>query len=301
MKTKNPGIKGQVTSIILDKYQNQIHSKLQEKIHAFPQTGILKEACTYALLNGGKRFRPILVFMVAEALQNHLDVSNAALAIEYFHTASLVADDLPCMDDDDERRNKPTTHKVYGETIALLVSYALIAEGYGAIAACLPDYVKGNQERATEGSKIVVMALENATFNTGLSGATGGQFLDIFPPDLNEATLRQVIHKKTTSLFEIAFVFGWLFGGGDPQQLSQVKACASHFGMAFQVADDLGDVEQDLKNGRKINMAGVFGVETAKRVVLEEVAGYRALLKELRIDSPDLLALADALEAQLEQ
>lgn len=280
-------------------YQHLIHAKIQEKVASFPKTGILKDACEYALLNGGKRFRPTLVFMVAEALNQQADVSHAALAIEYFHTASLVADDLPCMDDDDERRNKPTVHKLYGEAIALLTSYALIAEGYGAIAACLAPFTQTFPEKAAEGAQIVVMALENATYNTGLSGATGGQFLDILPPDLSEATLREVIHKKTTSLFEIAFVFGWLFGGGNPKELPLVKRCASHFGMAFQVADDLGDVEQDQLNGRKINMAGVFGVEIATKIFEEEIAGYRQMLKTLGLDTPKLLGLASSLEAQL--
>lgn len=267
-------------------YQELIESKIKEKIKRFPKTGPLKEACEYALLNGGKRFRPALVFMIAEALGNNKEVTEAALAIEYFHTASLIADDLPCMDNDDERRNKPTVHKIYGEAIALLASYALIAEGYGAISACLPE------NKQDEDFKRIVMALENATFNTGLFGATGGQFLDIFPPDLSMDTIREIIHKKTISLFEIAFVFGWLFGGGDLNKLSLVKTCASHFGMAFQIVDDLGDVEQDLKNGRKINVAEIFGIETAKQLFFEEISGYQSALIDLKIDSPALIALA---------
>ena len=284
------------TQTTLKNFREIVEVKLQQKIDSFPNTGILKEACAYSLLNEGKRFRPSLVFMIAEALNQKMDVSSAALAIECFHTASLVADDLPCMDDDDKRRNKPTVHKLYGETLALLTSYALIAEGYGAIAEGYRHYVSKKGENAS----ILALALENAAFNTGLSGATGGQYLDIFPPNLTQETLREVIHKKTTSLFEISFVFGWLFGGGDVTELSLVKACASHFGMAFQVADDLGDVEQDLKNGRKINMAGVFGMETAKQILQKELAGYRDLLKKLHIASPALLALAESLRVSFQ-
>lgn len=282
-----------ILSQTLGSYQKQIESKIREKIKQFPESGLLKKACEYALLNGGKRFRPSLVFMVAEALKSNKNVTNAALAIEYFHTSSLIADDLPCMDDDDERRSKPTVHKIYGEAVALLASYALIAEGYGAIAACLPE------KEEHDDYKRVALALENATFNTGLSGATGGQFLDIFPPDLSMKTVREVIHKKTISLFEIAFIFGWLFGGGDLKKLSNVKTCASHFGMAFQIADDLGDVEQDLKNERKINMSGIFGIETAKQLFFEEISGYRSALTNLQIDSPALLSLALSLENRL--
>lgn len=282
----------------LKNYQNQVQSKLKEKILSFPETGVLKEACQYALLNGGKRFRPLLVLMIADALNQHMDVFSAALAIEYFHTASLVADDLPCMDDDDERRNKPTVHKLFGETIALLTSYALISEGYGAIAEAGHMFVQEKPEKATEGMQNVVMVLENAAFNTGLFGATGGQYLDIFPPNLSEITVREIIHKKTTSLFEIAFVSGWLFGGGNKEKLPMVKQCASHFGMAFQVADDLGDVEQDKKNGRKINMAGILGIERAKKILEEEVSHYSFLLKELQIDSLALQSLASHLSKE---
>lgn len=252
----------------------------------------LREACEYALLNGGKRFRPALVYLVADAIAKDFDVSSAALAIEYFHTASLIADDLPCMDDDDERRNKPSVHKVYGEATALLASYALIAAGYGLIATAARTLP---QEKAVEGLE----ALSNAAFNTGVFGATGGQFLDINPPDLTLKTLREIIHKKTVSLFEISFVFGWIFGGGDIMRLAEVKKCASHYGMAFQIADDLGDVEQDAKNGRKINMAGVFGIEEALRMFHEEIKGYCSSLKSLGIATPELLALAAALEASL--
>jgi len=283
----------------LTQYQDFIQAKIKERASRFPEKGILKEACAYALLNGGKRFRPAIVLMVAEALNQRIDVFAPAFAVECFHTASLVADDLPCMDNDDERRNKQTVHKRYGEPIALLTSYALIAEGYGAIAEGQQSFVRAKPEKAIQGAQIVAMALENASWNTGLSGATGGQFLDIAPPDLSESRLREVMHKKTTSLFEIAFVFGWLFGGGDPRQLPLVKQCASHFGMAFQVADDLGDVEQDAAKGRKVNMAGVFGTERAKQILREEIDGYQAALRQLQIDSPALLSLTDLLEGAL--
>lgn len=284
---------------LLEVYQSRTEDKIKKNISSLGGSGKLREACEYALLNGGKRFRPALVFMVADGLKQGCDVTSAALAIEYFHTASLIADDLPCMDDDDTRRNRPSVHKVYGEATALLASYALIAAGYGAIATCVNDLVKTRPFAAAEANYVGILALENVCYNTGLDGATGGQFLDIFPPDLTLETLRDVIHKKTVTLFEISFVFGWLFGGGDPKSLNFVKKAASHFGMAFQIADDLGDVEQDAKNGRKINMAGVFGVESAKKMFHEEITGYRQMLKMLGLETPELLGLAFSLEASL--
>lgn len=284
---------------VLLRFQKRVEEKIKHGIHHFPGSGHLRDACEYALLCGGKRFRPSFVLMFADALGHGADVTGSALAIEYFHTASLVVDDLPAMDDDDVRRFKPSTHKVYGEATALLVSYALIAAGYHNIAINAHAVKAARHPLATDSNLLGVMALENAAYNTGLMGATGGQFLDIFPPDLNLPTLRDVIHKKTVSLFEIAFVFGWLFGGGNPESLPIVKKAASHFGMAFQIADDLDDVEQDAKNGRKVNMALVFGVEAARQMFHEEILGYRAALKELNLESRELLAVASWLEEQV--
>ncbi|MEI8125209.1 MAG: polyprenyl synthetase family protein [Parachlamydiaceae bacterium] len=249
----------------------------------------LSDACEYALLNGGKRFRPSLVYMIADALPGKKDVSCAAMAIEFFHTASLIADDLPCMDNDDERRNKPSTHKVFGEATALLASYALIAAGYGLIASAAKTVVG-------DVGPVVIEALSNASENAGVFGLTGGQFLDINPPDLSLETLREVLRRKTVSLFEASFVFGWLFGGGDLKALPLVKQCASNFGMAFQIADDIGDLEQDKEKGRTINMALAFGVDAAKEMLDKEVKEYKEGLRKLKIDSPELLFLGDVVK-----
>ena len=279
------------TTQAIKKYQLKVEEVLVKNMSNLGKTTqeggtVLREACEYALLSKGKRFRPVLVYLVADALKKGKDVSLVALVTEYFHTASLIADDLPCMDNDDERRDKPSTHKVFGEATALLSSYALIAAGYGLIATA-------SQSFSNQGNSIVIEALLNASENTGVFGATGGQFLDINPPDFSVATMRDIIHKKTVSLFEISFVFGWLFGGGDVLLLPKVKECASCFGMAFQIVDDLGDREQDIKNGRKINVAGIFGEEKAREMLLKEVEGYKKSLKELCLDSCELMGLAD--------
>lgn len=276
--------------------KENIEKLIETSVLALGKKTELRDACEYALKNGGKRFRPALVFMIAEALDRHSDVSHAALAVEFFHTASLIADDLPCMDNDDERRNMPSLHKVYGETVALLASYSLIAAGYECLAKNV-EAIKNN----IKSDRICVLALENVTHNAGLSGATGGQFLDIFPPDLSLETLKEAIHKKTVALFEIAFVLGWLYGGGDEAQLGLVKKAASHFGMAFQIADDIGDVEQDQKNERKVNIAGVCGKERAYAMFYEEIAGYLQILKMLKLDTPELKSMICLLTGQVEE
>lgn len=275
----------------LKQYSHEVMACIQANIPSLGPSSKLREACEYALMNGGKRLRPALVLMVARALCPNADATHAALAIEYFHTASLVADDLPCMDDDDIRRCKPSTHKVYGETMALLASYALISAGY-------TGYVKNAQllrasslPFSSRADQICILAVENASFNTGLSGATGGQFQDIFPERLDLATIQDIIHKKTTSLFEIAFVSGWLYGGGNPLQLPEVKKAASHFGMAFQIADDIADAPEDISKGRQVNIVPVVGMKKAQEILESEITAYETSVKHLFDKSEELLSL----------
>lgn len=276
---------------ILEPYKQYIDQLLHANMTGLGPPSPLREACEYALRNGGKRFRPALVLMIAKALNYQVDVSQAALAIEYFHTASLIADDLPCMDNDDERRNKPTTHKVYGESIALLATYALISAGYHCLVKNSRALKESKHPLAHQSDHLCVLALENASINTGILGATGGQYLDIDPPDLTLETIRDVIYKKTVTLFEISFVFGWIFGGGDLTKLAQVKKAAYHFGMAFQIADDIDDREQDLAHDHPMNVAIQCGIKGAIDLFHEEIHQFQQLQRELELDSADLQAL----------
>lgn len=255
----------------IESYRSCIEAEIGRFIQAMGEKNRLRDACEYALLNGGKRLRPLLVLLVAEGLGLGYDVLPAALSVECFHTASLIADDLPCMDDDDLRRNCPSLHKVFGENVALLASYALIAEGYGGI------YRNGLKNRKADLS----LCLEVATRCAGIGGATNGQFLDLYPPDQSLETVQKIMFQKTATLFEISFVFGWIFGGGDPKRLEAVRKCAHHLGMAFQVADDLLDDEQDLAQGSSINMIAVCGREFASQFFEEELASFVKDLKEL--------------------
>lgn len=283
----------------LTQYKLLTEEKMREYLPTIGDKSVLREACEYALLNGGKRLRPALVFMVAKAVGFNTDVSFSALAIEFFHTASLVADDLPCMDNEDFRRNKPTVHKVYGESTALLVTYTLISAAYECLAKCGDEFARSDAPHALSNDKICLTALTNATRNTGLYGATGGQFLDLNPPNLSTETLREVIQKKTVSLFEIAFMFGWLFGGGDLKKTDLVKKAAYHFGMAYQIADDLGDMSQDLENECKVNFASSIGVEKAIKIFYDEMEQFQKALKNLQLESPELKEIATYMKEQV--
>jgi geranylgeranyl diphosphate synthase type II len=286
---------------ILEPYKQLIEQKLQENIEQLGPQNSLRDACEYALLNGGKRFRPALVLMIAKALGYEVDVSQAAMGIEFFHTASLIADDLPCMDNDDERRNKPTTHRIYGESVALLATYALIAAGYACLAKNAHVIKQSLHPFAAQSDYLCVLALENATYNTGLHGTTGGQFLDLTPSSLSLDRVQEVIQKKTVTLFEISFVLGWLFGGGNLSQLDLVKRSAAHFGMAFQIADDLDDMAQDLEHQHNLNIANILGKERAKQMFHKEIQLFNQTLVDLKLNHGDLKALTHLLMFQLQQ
>lgn len=295
MTTQMPPVKTPPSSSHFFFHRDKIEKEIARSISSLGEKNKLRDACEYALTTGGKRFRPLIVLLVAEALGHGINVCEAALSVEYFHTASLIADDLPCMDNDDERRDKPSLHKVYGETIALLASYALITAAFEKIYKCTGSMREAGPPYSSFSDRACVLALESATHCAGILGATGGQFLDIYPPNYQLETVRQVIYKKTVTLFEVAFVFGWVFGAGDVSQLDKVKKTAYHLGMAFQIADDLGDMAQDEKNQREINIARLLGKERALYIFEEEMLKFRNNLKALGLDSPSFEKMADML------
>ena len=250
----------------------------------------LHVAVEYALQSGGKRFRPLIVLSVAESL----DAMPAALCVEYFHTASLIADDLPCMDDDDLRRGKPSLHKAFNETTALLSSYALICAAFEKIHKNAEMMSEKLEKRQAD--KIGMIALKQASKAAGIEGATGGQFLDLFPPGGDLDTLMEVLRLKTVTLFETAFVLGWLFGGKDIAKLDIVRKAAHHFGLAFQIGDDLADLTQD-KPG-SANIAIEMGEEKAEELFYNELNGFDECLKFLDLHSAGLKALRDMMVDQ---
>lgn len=272
----------------LKPYHLEIEKKIAMSLSVFGAKTPLSEACGYALKNGGKRFRPALVLMIANYLGQ--DASDAALAVEFFHTASLIADDLPCMDNDDERRECPSLHKAFNETIALLATYALISAGYDKIRLA-----------AKENPAILSHALENATQNTGIFGATGGQFLDLYPPAFNERVLFEVLHKKTGTLFELSFMFGWLFGKGDLSKLPLVKKAAAHFGLSFQIVDDFFDYEEDMAKERKMNAVTILGHAKAEKILARELEELKRVLYQLDLHPKEILEMIEALSEAVAQ
>jgi geranylgeranyl diphosphate synthase, type II len=279
-------------------HRDRIEQEIAKSVLSLGDKTKLRDACEYALMTGGKRFRPLIVILIAEALGNALTVYESALAVEFFHTASLIVDDLPCMDNEEERREKPSLHKVYGEAIALLASYALITAAFEKIHSNAMVMRDSDTSFSSFSDRACTLALESATHCAGILGATGGQFLDLFPPNQNLDTIKQVIYKKTVTLFEVSFVLGWLFGGGDVGKLERVKKAAYHLGMAFQAADDLGDMAQDEKNQREVNIARLIGKERAMHFFEDEMRQLYADLEELDLLTPSFEKMCDVLSRQ---
>jgi len=277
-------------------YQVRIEEEIDAYLSSLTEKTALTEAVAYALKSGGKRIRPLLVYAISEGIGKECDVVDAALSVEFFHTASLIVDDLPCMDNDDVRRDKPSLHRAFSEPVALLASYALITAAF--------EKIHKNGERLSsshpDSEKAVCIALGSASFNAGILGATGGQYLDLFPQERSLELIKRLIYQKTVTLFEVAFVLGWVFGGGVLSRLNEVKKAAYHLGMAFQIADDIADFEQDKAANKWMSSALFLGKDKAKELFLAEMDELKRLLKLLNVDTPLFQALQQKLYASTE-
>jgi farnesyl diphosphate synthase len=206
----------------------------------------LHEAMRYAVLGGGKRVRPLLVYAAGEISQASPEVlDGSACAVELIHAYSLVHDDLPCMDNDDLRRGKPTVHKRYGEAQAMLVGDALQALAFEALVAPLQPV--GGAEPAPVPVAAMVTTLAVAA---GSAGMAGGQALDLqaVGARLQRGQLETMHQKKTGALLAASVRLGMLCGGGlSPSISAAVSGYSEAIGLAFQVVDDILDVTGDSK------------------------------------------------------
>ena len=217
-------------------YREHVQNFLKDwyaRFHAEPQKQLF-EAMEYSLLAGGKRLRPIFAFdfcrMCGKPWEN---ATPFAAAIEMIHTYSLIHDDLPCMDNDDFRRGRPTNHKVYGEGLAVLAGDALLTDAFAvASTAKLPN---------PEDMGFAISVLSECA---GSLGMVGGQVLDIMS-EHRECTEEEVLaiqSRKTGALIRAACVLGTIAGGGNQEQIQAAAQFAGALGLAFQIRDDMLDV-----------------------------------------------------------
>jgi len=234
----------------------------------------LVEAMRYSLLAGGKRLRPLLVLHAAAASSPEVEEPTrerkampAAVAIEQIHTYSLIHDDLPAMDDDDLRRGRPTLHKAMGEALAILAGDALLTDAFALLATA-------EHNAAAQVRELALAA--------GSAGMVGGQLDDIDHEGkpIDGPTLAAIHRRKTGRLFVAACALGALAVDAPTERVAMMRAYGAHLGVAFQIADDVLDVEGDVERagktlGRdakheKATYVRLHGVEVARGMAVAE-------------------------------
>ena len=276
----------------LKEYKNLVEELLPTQIEALQMPSLLKESMLYSLTAGGKRIRPILLLATLEAFGKDKSLGyEAACAVEMIHTYSLIHDDLPSMDDDDLRRGKPTNHKVFGEAAAILAGDALLTYSFQIVT-------KANLSPETK-----LLVIEELARAAGAEGMVGGQMADIEGEEkkLSLKELEYIHEHKTGKLLSFGIIAGAIIAGASEDQLSHLKNFSHHLGLAFQIQDDILDIEgneqllgkpvgSDTGND-KATYPALLGMENAKEKLqyhmgqaimeLEKAEIQDSMLKEL--------------------
>ncbi len=263
---------------------------------AYPPT--IHEAMRYSVFAGGKRLRPILVIAGAETVGGRMqDVMPTACCFELIHTYSLIHDDLPAMDDDDYRRGRPTSHKVFGEAIAVLAGDALLTRALGLVAA---NFALG--KAPLEAFPRVLTEIADAA---GTAGMVGGQVVDIQSEGsaASADTLEYIHTHKTGALIRAALRSGAILAGAPDAALAALTVYGERIGLAFQVVDDILDVEGSLET-----LGKTAGSDRRKKKVTypdfhgldRSWARASALIREAHAALDDLGPVAEPLRALAE-
>jgi geranylgeranyl diphosphate synthase type II len=265
-------------------------STLPESIH---------KAMRYSLFAGGKRIRPILCMAAAEAVSDFpVGIESCASTLELIHTYSLIHDDLPALDNDDLRRGVPTCHKVFGDAIAILAGDALLTLAFQVLAQLECPNDRGDDPR-------VPLIAELSTAAGTVGGMIGGQVCDLEGEGQHpDAVLLEAIHRaKTGALLRASLRMGGIYAGADNEQLSALSCYGEHVGLAFQIVDDVLDVEQSSEalgktagkdaQQHKITFPAVYGLERSREMAEEERLAAHLALRPLDERAERLRELAD--------
>jgi geranylgeranyl diphosphate synthase type II len=284
----------------LDQYRAHQQARVDEALRRWvPPESTLPEsihkAMHYSLFAGGKRIRPILCMAAAEAVSDSpVDIESAACTLELIHTYSLIHDDLPAMDDDDLRRGVPTCHKVFGEAIAILAGDALLTLAFQVLA-----------QMACEPERKVKLIEELAVASGTAGGMVAGQVHDIEGEGQRpDAVLLEAIHRaKTGALLRASIRMGAIYAGADAEQLSALSCFGEHVGLAFQIVDDVLDVEQPSETlgktagkdaqQQKITFPAVYGLERSRDMAEQERIAAHLALRNFDNRADRLRELAD--------
>ena len=254
--------------------------------------GTMAQAMNYSMLAGGKRLRPMLIRETYRLFDGKEEVVKPFMAgMEMIHTHSLIHDDLPALDDDDYRRGRLTTHKVYGEAMGVLSGVALLNYAYETMFQAFA--LTKEQDR-------VIHALRVVSQKTGIHGMLGGQSVDV-----ENEMLDYIYRNKTSALIEASMMTGAILAGANEQEVSAVEKAAGNIGLAFQIQDDILDVtstaeelgkpvHSDEKNN-KVTYVTLFGTEKAAEQVEELSEKAIDLLKSLNKNNEFLYLLIEKL------
>ncbi|MBC8499272.1 MAG: polyprenyl synthetase family protein [Candidatus Atribacteria bacterium] len=251
---------------------------------------IIHKAIRYSVFAGGKRIRPILTLATAELFgRNAESVLKTACGIELFHTFSLIHDDLPCIDNDDFRRGKPSNHKVFGEAIALLAGDALLVSGF--------DLIIENSENKEIKKQSILKLLKEVSFYIGTENMLGGQVEDVTlnNEDITKESLINLYTKKTAALICLAIRAGAILSGANKEQLKALSKYGENIGLAFQITDDILDIMQDQRDAGKPTYAGKYGIKESKSESERLIKEAKDSLKIFNHKTEALSSIADYL------
>lgn len=280
-----------------EEYRSEIETFLNSLFVEKPHWVDLYESMRYSILAGGKRIRPVLTLEFARLTgADWRKAVPVACALELVHTYSLIHDDLPCMDDDDLRRGKPTNHKVYGETLAVLAGDALQPEAFRLILTA-PGLTA---DQRVECALILAEA-------AGADGMVAGQVIDTLHAPKTEDALTEVHHLKTGAMIAGACKLGVAASGGTEEQLKAAEEYGYQLGLAFQIRDDMldviGDAQEfgkpigsDAEEG-KVTYVNLLGLEGCQKMVLDCTAKAKRAVEGLDKDG-FLTDLSDSLAAR---
>ncbi|MBQ8203326.1 MAG: polyprenyl synthetase family protein [Clostridia bacterium] len=286
---------------MIDKLFNEYQAKINARLDILlsesdKQYDEVVRAARYSLISSGKRIRPILMLEFYKLCGGDDDCAyNFACALEMIHTYSLIHDDLPCMDNDDFRRGKPSCHKQFGETMALLAGDALLTEAFNAASRTI-GIPAGR----------IVEALTVLSANAGINGMIGGQVIDLINTEqISADDTVQMYLLKTGALINSATVCGAILAGADEQQRKNAAEYAEKLGLAFQIIDDILDAEgdesvlgkpvgSDSKNDKKTLVAR-FGIEKCREFAHTLTKEALAALDKFEGNKENLVAITEFL------
>ncbi|MDQ3170887.1 MAG: polyprenyl synthetase family protein [Acidobacteriota bacterium] len=310
-----------MSAAAIDTYVAELRALVDEALaKALPADAppLVADAMRYSLLAGGKRLRPVLALAAADAIADRraepaagarMRALPAAVALELIHTYSLIHDDLPAMDDDTLRRGRPTSHVVFGDGLAILAGDGLLTEAFAILSERESRLVPARGPHATEARKLEALAA--VARGAGAWGMVGGQAIDLHAAGktpvalapartLDAAGLRDMHMRKTGALMQAAVLAGGVLAGADRQEALALQAYGFEVGLAFQIVDDLLDVEGSNaalgKTAGKDAAAGkptypsLFGLEESRRLAAACVERALAALADASLGGrlPDL-------------